>query len=79
MSNDEQDLWACSMICAGYKQAYAEIKQLKQEIAQLRKLAEDRRVALEKCSPHHDGRRCIECDELFPDHTDNCEYVRLTK
>jgi hypothetical protein len=42
-------------------------------------LAEERPVALAKCDTHGDRSWCVACDELFPEHKPNCDWVRLTK
>ncbi len=48
-------------------------------------LAEERRVALEKCSPHNGFSNCLFCDKTdnkiweSGEHESNCDYVRLIK
>ena len=66
----------------------AEIEQLQQEKAQIivnaLKLSDcvkenkQLREMLRKCDPHGDGRYCVACELLFPNHKPNCEYIKLT-
>ena len=57
-------------------------RDLMRQLGEEKKLSEERRVALERCTPHYHDLPCDFCGydpRIHDDHEPNCDYVRLCK
>jgi len=71
------ELAKVAMLLNGLKQENAELRQ---QLEASQKLSEERRVALDRCSPFNAGY-CKFCriDSLTEQHKPNCDYCQLVK